>query len=185
MTALDQDRRLLNSFLRELVKVVPPIAATKLRMLEQQYPWSQDLPEDELERRGIPDGWIYDSDEEWCVFVESKVLTHLHAGQIERHRRTAYQRGFRRVVAVAIVPQLDVRVPEDTTLLEWRTVYDWLSRHRARSTWAARASNKDKHVEPHTIFNVLRGPTVSEIRVSEVSTCQNEVRPFQIEEVIR
>ena len=60
MTALDQDRKLLGLFLRELVKVKPPCHPKKLAVLEQQYPGEEEPSEEELERRGIPDGWIYD-----------------------------------------------------------------------------------------------------------------------------
>ena len=42
-------------------------------MLEQQYPGEEEPSEEDLERRGIPDGWIFDS-EGWCVFIESKVI---------------------------------------------------------------------------------------------------------------
>lgn len=140
MAALDEDRQLLDSFLREVVKVKPPARARNLALLEQQYPWTDEPPENELERRGIPDGWIYSVDDEWCVIIESKVLTRLHAAQIESHRRTAKQRGFRRVTAIAIVPHLLGSSPAETILIEWRDVYDWLCRHSANSAWAARAA---------------------------------------------
>lgn len=66
MTAIDEDRNLLGHFLRELVKVRPPTNPRKLSVLEQQYPGEEEPSEDELERRGIPDGWISDN-EGWCV----------------------------------------------------------------------------------------------------------------------
>ena len=58
MTALNQDRRLLGLFLRDLVKVKPPLRPEKLTVLEQQYPGEASEPSetDEAERRGIPDG---------------------------------------------------------------------------------------------------------------------------------
>jgi len=63
MTALNEDRQLLGLFLRELVKVKAPTPPSKLSVLEQQYP-SRDAIEpaetDEAQRRGIPDGWIFD-----------------------------------------------------------------------------------------------------------------------------
>src|ERR1700682_3739058 len=70
MTAIDEDRTLLGLFLRELVKVKSPLDSRKLSVLEQQYPGEEEPSEDELDRRGIPDGWIFD-DEGWCVFIES------------------------------------------------------------------------------------------------------------------
>jgi hypothetical protein len=41
-------------------------------------PGEEEPSEEELERRGIPDGWIYD-DKGWCVFIETKVMAKLTA----------------------------------------------------------------------------------------------------------
>jgi hypothetical protein len=140
MTALDEDRTLLGHFLRELVKVRAPVSPTKLLVLEQQYPEEEEPSEEELERRGIPDGWIYD-DSGWCVFIETKVMAKLTADQIRRHWRTAERRGFERITAVAITPRIPSSLPPNTVLFEWRTVYAWLRRHRSTSVWAARAAD--------------------------------------------
>lgn len=76
----------------------------KLSVLEQKYPGEEEEPsEEELERRGIPDGWIF-NDEGWCVLIESKVLMRSRADQIQHHRRTAERRGFEHVTAVVIAP---------------------------------------------------------------------------------
>lgn len=140
MTAIDEDRALLGHFLRELVKVKPSVNPSQLSVLEQQYPGEEEPSEEELERRGIPDGWIYD-DNGWCVFIETKVMAKLTADQIRRHRRTAERRGFERITAVAITPRIPGALPPDTVLLEWRNVYAWLCRHRSTSPWAARAAD--------------------------------------------
>ncbi len=139
LTALNEDRKLLGYFLRELVKVTPPVAPQKLLMLEQRYPGEEEPSEAELERRGIPDGWIFDN-EGWCVFIETKVLAPLRAAQILSHSRTAERRGFRNITAVAITPLLATSLPPGTVLLEWRTVYAWLRRHSATSDWARRTA---------------------------------------------
>ncbi|BAL76823.1 hypothetical protein [Bradyrhizobium cosmicum] len=140
MTALDEDRGLLGHFLHELVKVKAPVNPRKLSVLEQQYPGEQEPNEEELEQRGIPDGWICD-DSGWCVFIEAKVMAKFVADQIRRHRRTAERRGFERITAVAITPRIPTSLPPDTVLLEWRNVYAWLRRHRSASPWAARAAD--------------------------------------------
>jgi hypothetical protein len=140
MTALDEDRALLGAFLHELVKIKVPTNPRKLSVLEQQYPGEEEPSEDELERRGIPDGWIYD-DDGWCVFIETKVMAKLTADQIRRHRRTAERRGFERITAVAITPRIPTSLPPNTVLLEWRTIYVWLRRNRSTSNWAARAAD--------------------------------------------
>jgi hypothetical protein len=43
MTALQEDRKLLGLFLRELVGVKPPCRASELTVIEQQYPDEQEL----------------------------------------------------------------------------------------------------------------------------------------------
>lgn len=141
MTAINEDRKLLRLFLRELVKVKAPADTHTLSVLEQQYPGEEEPSEEEIERRGIPDGWIFDK-EGWCVFIETKVLAKIHADQINRHRHTAEGRGFHSITAVAIapLPLLPTSVPADTVLLEWRSVYAWLRRHSSESMWAARTA---------------------------------------------
>jgi hypothetical protein len=140
LTALHEDRKLLDLFLRELVKVKPPVATSKLSVLEQQFPGEAEPGDErELDRRGIPDGWIFDS-EGWCVFIETKVLAVLRAAQIESHRRTAVRRGFHNITAVAIIPRRSMPMPAGTIHLEWRMVYAWLRRHAGVSVWAARAA---------------------------------------------
>ena len=62
ITALNEDRKLLGLFLRELVKVKSPADPRALLVLEQQYPGEEEPSEDDLERRGIPDGWIFDEE---------------------------------------------------------------------------------------------------------------------------
>jgi hypothetical protein len=139
LTALNEDRKLLQLFLRELVRVKPPVAATQLFVLEQRFPGEEELSEPELELRGIPDGWIFDN-QGWCVFIETKVLSVLRAEQIQSHRRTAARRGFRHITAVAITPRRSTRLPAGTVHLEWRMVYAWLRRHVTVSAWARRAA---------------------------------------------
>ncbi len=117
-----------------------PANPLKLSVLEQQYPGEEEPSEDDLERRGISDGWIFD-EEGWCVFIESRVISKLGADQINRHRRTAERRGFQNIFSVAITPVLQTSFPADTVLLEWRTVYAWRRRHGSNSEWASRAAD--------------------------------------------
>ena len=140
MTAINEDRNLLDLFLRDLVKVKILTDPHKLLVLEQQYPGEEEPSEDDLERRGIPDGWIFD-EEGWCVFIETKVIAKLSADQIIRHRRTAERRGFQSITAVAIAPIFPASLPATTVKIAWRTVYAWLRRHGADSAWAARAAD--------------------------------------------
>lgn len=141
MSALNEDRGLLNLFLRDLVLVTPPVDATKLTVLEQQYPGEEEPSEDDLDRRGIPDGWIFSEEEAWCVFIETKVTAKLRAEQIRSHRRTAARRGFQVITAVAIAPRLPGPVADEAVHLEWRKVYAWLCKQKSKSYWALQVAN--------------------------------------------
>jgi hypothetical protein len=140
LTAINEDRKLLMSFLR-FIKVNPPKTQFKLTVLGQQYPGGLEASAEENERSGIPDGWIF-NEEGWCVFIETKVLAKLDADQINRHRRTAERLDFRNITAVAIVPKQVPRqsVPEGTILLEWKNVYVWLRQNSVDSFWAEQAA---------------------------------------------
>jgi hypothetical protein len=135
MTAINEDRRLLGCFLRELVKVKPPAAPETLNVLEEQYPGEDEPSGDEVELRGVPDGWIFTNDG-WCIIIESKVLAKLYAVQLRNHLTTARRRGFKHVTLVAIVVQIPSSIPANTLLLEWKTVYAWLRQHGRLSKWA-------------------------------------------------
>lgn len=156
MTALHEDRGLLALFLREIAAAKPPVAATHLSVLVQQLPETPPIAEEEAERRGIPDGWIYSVEEEWCVAIESKVLIRLGADQIERHRRMAQRLGFSRVFIVAITTEEAARqrVESDRRLriLEWRDVYVWLRRHKDRE-WARRTAEYLEVAEARMIMD--------------------------------
>lgn len=156
MTAVHEDRGLLALFLREIVGAKPPVAAGHLSVLVQQLPETPPVSEDEAERRGIPDGWIYSVDEEWCVVIESKVLIRLGADQIERHRRMAQRLGFTRIFVVAVTTEEVARrgVAGDRRLkiLEWRDLYVWLRRHRDRE-WARRTAEYLEVAEARMIMD--------------------------------
>ena len=139
MTALNEDRALLDSFLGEVLRVEAGLIPGNLSVLEQGFPGEPEQSEQEAERRGIPDGWIYNEDG-WCVFIECKVLSGLRADQIQSHRRTAVQREFTDITGVAIAPRRPASLPTDVIFVEWRDVYGWLHRHRAGHAWAVRAA---------------------------------------------
>ena len=141
MTALDLDRGLLAAFLHELVKVKPPRGVKQLGLLEQRYPGQPEQREEEDEKRGVPDGWIFDEKRRWCVFIETKVLIKLTAAQIERHRRTALRRGYILAKPIVILPRSALSLPSDVTVIEWRDVYAWLLKKRAKSQWARHLAN--------------------------------------------
>lgn len=139
LTALHEDRKLLASFLREILGIAPPVSATALQILSQRLPGQEQPSEKEAEKRGLPDGWIHDGDC-WCVIIESKVLIRVTADQIRRHRITAERRGFSQTVAVAITPTALAAPLSDTVCCTWQDIYVWLRRESGSSGWAARVA---------------------------------------------
>ena len=76
---LNEDRRLLREFMR-WIGVAPPVAATRLLIVEQSLPGDRPESEEEADRRGLPDIVIHDG-EEWCLLIESKVQATLTEDQ--------------------------------------------------------------------------------------------------------
>ena len=140
LAALNEDRTLLELFLSELIDAKRPVAVKTLSVLEQRFPREAE-PSDEIEldRRGIPDGWIFDAD--WHDFIETKILAVLQAAQIESHRGTAERVGFRSVIAVSITPRRSTPTLTGTIHLEWRMVYALLPSDASTSMWAKLAAD--------------------------------------------
>ena len=77
MTALNEDRQLLDAFLADVAQQVPNERNGQLQISEQSYPGvvsSNGLDEGEVERRGIPVAWIT-MGEDWCLVIENKILS--------------------------------------------------------------------------------------------------------------
>ena len=62
------------------IGVAPPVAATRLLIVEQSLPGDRPESEEEADRRGLPDIVIHDG-EEWCLLIESKVQATLTEDQ--------------------------------------------------------------------------------------------------------
>jgi hypothetical protein len=137
LTGLNEDRVLLRKFLQELIGVKLPCDARKLFVLEQKYPSQQEVPEELLGERGVPDGWIFD-DEDWCVILENKIISRFSTEQIVRHRRAAA--GYKTITVVALLQKAPKTTPAGIKLLEWRQIYSWLVRHASSSVWAERVA---------------------------------------------
>ena len=136
-TALDEDRKLLTSFIGWVCGRVP---VGRLEIVEQQLPGAPELDEDENERGSLPDAWIQDG-ESWSLLIESKIASPLRNDQLYRHLRTAESRGFTDVTLMTIaITRPKRKLPERTEFREWSQVYEWLNNQASRSDWANRAA---------------------------------------------
>lgn len=139
MIALSEDRKLLQLFLLEFLKTKIS-RSDKITLLEQQYPFEPEPPEEIAERRGIPDGWIF-SESGWCVVIEAKVLlAKLSSLQIDRHLRIARRMGFSDIRALAIVSKAPSSPLDGIRVLTWPQIYLWLKKHSEKHDWAKRAA---------------------------------------------
>lgn len=154
MSALDADADLLKRFTEWVTGEKPPGA--RLTVVEQTIPGEQEpSDEDEAERRGLPDGFIYD-DDGWAIIIESKIQSPLIQDQLDRHRRTAEKHGFANLHLVALVAELPSRpVGEDTAVRKWTELYSWLSQQR-QSEWARRLASYMEVLEEKIASDYLK-----------------------------
>lgn len=134
VSALGQDYKLLCSFVRWTTGEALPRGRPSI--VEQRLPGEIELGEDEAERKGLPDAWIYNEDG-WCLLIESKITASLTNDQLVRHEKTAKGRGFDEIHLVAVVVTKPVRaLPQNVVLRFWSEIYEWLVKQSSRSIWA-------------------------------------------------
>ncbi|KMP10292.1 hypothetical protein UR09_06725 [Candidatus Nitromaritima sp. SCGC AAA799-A02] len=139
VTALNEDRKLLNKFLHFILgsnKLNPK----KLHVLEQSLPETPE-PISEKDSMGLPDAWIHDNGG-WCLLIESKVTAPLKLSQLNRHVKTARKRGFEDIILLAIDSKPNkIKLPDKFIFKEWSEIYVWLKGCIAFSEWALRTAS--------------------------------------------
>jgi hypothetical protein len=117
--------------------------SSQLHVVEQTLPGDEEPhDEDEAERKGLPDGWIYDTGG-WSLVIESKIKSPLNRDQLERHRRTAEKRGFTHIHLLALVvdpPKAESLSGIPVTVRKWTELYGWLLQEK-QSDWARRLTS--------------------------------------------
>jgi hypothetical protein len=116
--------------------VDPPARPGVLQIVEQNLPGEPPEPEEEAERRGLPDLVLHDS-AAWCVLIESKVQAGLTEDQLQRHRRTLRRRGFESITTLVLTKSAAEQ--PDAISRTWSSLYEWLGTrtHRA-GHWPSR-----------------------------------------------
>lgn len=131
---LAEDRQFMRAFLRWATGEVPPKAAD-LRIVEQSLPGEPEAEEEEPEKRGLPDAWIY-SDDGWSLLVESKVAAPISQNQIRRHLETADRRGFadRRLLVLSVsLPHGEAKFGVHHRT--WKDLYRWVLAGEWKTAW--------------------------------------------------
>jgi len=133
-TALDQDKRLLHSFLKTFgPKGHPP--ASRLAVTEQGLPGKPESLDEEESSRGLPDAVIFDS-AGWALVIESKISDRLKRSQLIRHIETVRRCGCESVHGLAITVEAPKFAVENWRVIEWKDIYSWGSRNIPKSEWA-------------------------------------------------
>jgi len=146
LTALHEDRELLNQFIPWAIGRQSGIDANHLYLLEQALPGVEEPPEAEasnsvLTRKGLPDGCIFNGHDEnsWSLLIESKIAATLTIDQLNRHRKTAQEHGLPNPDMLAFVVSWTNDLIEGTQVKKWTELYLWL-KQRKDSSWANRLS---------------------------------------------
>lgn len=137
VSALHQDHKLLKQF----VRWAAPTACVQepFSIIEQSLPGEEETEEETPERRGLPDAWIYNDNEESAsaLLIESKIMCALSGDQIRRHLRTAKKRGFVKCALLVICLETDnKKIPQGVFKKTWSEVYEWAALHSRKSEWA-------------------------------------------------
>ena len=132
-SSLGEDKKLLQRFVKWITGANP---SRNIEIVEQRLPGDPELNEIEVEKRGLPDAWIF-NDENWSLIIESKVSATLTTDQLQRHYRSAIRRGFNKVtiLAIDVVPPRR-KLPDFVVFKTWSDIYCWLSGQIQNSDWA-------------------------------------------------
>ncbi len=134
-SSLAQDQKLLRKFVGWSVgKNIQ--RKEKFHITEQSYPGQEEMDEQESERRGLPDAWIY-TDDGWALLIESKVASGISIDQLNRHARMARRRGYSKFKLLVInVDSKEKKLPKGVFIKSWQDVYEWGMKETIDSKWA-------------------------------------------------
>lgn len=132
--SLANDARLLKSFLRWATG--ERIPRGPFQLTEQRFPGEPEEAEVELDRKGVPDAWIY-TEEGWCLLIESKAAAPISMDQLRRHFATATRRGFHNPRMLVLTARSEPGLDRGQYLnRRWSEIYTWAVGEAGRSRWA-------------------------------------------------
>jgi hypothetical protein len=103
---LARDHSLLHDFANFATGLTPP-KGSPLTLSCQLIPGREErrpMDEDDTDRQGVPDAWIFDDRARWAVLCECKLTAGLSRDELERHISTAQKRGFDSPCLLVITP---------------------------------------------------------------------------------
>lgn len=165
---LSRDQRLVRNFVRFATGSDPPHGSLALSC--QTFPGDQQQPvsEEEAERRGIPDLWIWSDSDGWAVACECKVTATLTQDQLQRHTGTVRRLGFKaaRLLVITadesrpgVVPNRMNGVP--VSWISWAQLFAFFSRHARKDHLIAEFLNYVRVVEGQLMAEGYDGPPLT------------------------
>ena len=137
-TALDNDRDLLGSFVKDICGRQHP-NSHKLHLSVQRYPFSNHYDETEIDDRNIPDAWIFD-DEGFALVFEAKITATLTQTQLSGHQRVSAKQGFDDATFFTIIADSNAKIFDGWSQIKWSNIYLWLRERSNSSIWAIHAA---------------------------------------------
>lgn len=131
--ALDADQELLRGFVEFSTGSEAPAGVALSLACQRQPGDSVEVTEDQAERLGIPDAWIYSEDRSWAIAVECKITAGLAGNQINGHLAAALKRGFSKIQVLVIGleehrPEILRDFPEELVRWKhWPAVFEFFS----------------------------------------------------------
>lgn len=133
MVTLANDRRLIQPFLKMAgTKKVPALKNIQLGL--QRVP-GQVIDSNKEGQEGLPDGCFFDQDG-WALIIEAKVQAGISVNQLQRHRKISARYGYDQPHVVLLSIDNPKSLPDWVTHLEWKKLYGWFTRQKAKSPWA-------------------------------------------------
>lgn len=134
--SLSEDRKLLHEFVR-WVTGRHLRDSDCVKVIEQQLPEEPETSEEEAERRGLPDAWIYDPGGKWAILIECKIASPVSHNQLNRHMQIAKRYAFEETTYLLIgVSSPNGNLDSMWRYLNWTEVYAFVKKYADRSEWA-------------------------------------------------
>ena len=137
ISCLAQDEKLLRRFIKLVTGQTTPFRE-KIYLEEQCIPGQEESDEDEAERKGMPDAWIY-MESGRALLIESKVSQKLTIGQLKGHMATAKRQGFTypQLLIIHTDPKkVRFRLQNNMSIISWSELYEWTTKQSQISEWA-------------------------------------------------
>lgn len=165
---LVRDQTLLHKFVRFTVGISPPQQFLVLSCQVSPGEQRQSVDEEEAERRGIPDLWIWNGPDAWALVCECKVTATPTQGQLQRHVARARRLGFKAIQLLVITTDESRPSVVPTRMngaavawINWAQLFAFFGRHRQENQLITEFLNYVRVVEGQLMAEGYAGPPLT------------------------